>query len=50
LHFVADGGAGHLVTKRKILIVDDEIIVVRELDGRLTRLGYEVVAIGLFRR
>lgn len=33
------------MAKRKILIVDDEIIVARELEGRLTRLGYEVAAI-----
>jgi len=33
------------VTKRTILIVDDHITVARELEGRLIRLGYEVVAI-----
>src|ERR1700694_3066641 len=33
------------VAKRKILIVDDETIVARELEGRLTRLGYEDVGI-----
>ena len=33
------------MAKRKILIVDDEIIVARELEGRLTGLGYEVAAI-----
>src|SRR4051812_39745161 len=29
----------------KILIVDDEIIIARELEVRLTGLGYEVIAI-----
>jgi PAS domain S-box-containing protein len=33
------------VTKRRIMIVDDEIVVARELEGQLTGLGYEVVAI-----
>jgi CheY-like chemotaxis protein len=33
------------VAKRKILIVDDEIVVAKELEGRLTRLGYEVAGI-----
>ena len=33
------------MAKRKILIVDDEILVARELEGQLTRLGYEVAAI-----
>src|ERR1700694_804660 len=33
------------VAKRKILIVDDETIVARELGNRLIRLGYEVAAI-----
>jgi PAS domain S-box-containing protein len=33
------------VTKRRILIVDDEIIVARELECQLTGLGYEVGAI-----
>jgi PAS domain S-box-containing protein len=33
------------VAKRKILIVDDEIVVARELEEQLTRLGYEVAAI-----
>jgi PAS domain S-box-containing protein len=33
------------VAKRKILIVDDEILVARELEGQLTKLGYEVAAI-----
>lgn len=30
------------MVKRKILIVDDEIVVAKDLEGRLTRLGYEV--------
>ena len=33
------------MVKRKILIVDDEIVVAKELEGRLTRLGYEVAGI-----
>ena len=33
------------MAKRRILIVDDQIVVARELEGRLTRLGYEVAAI-----
>jgi PAS domain S-box-containing protein len=33
------------VTRRRILIVDDEILVVRELEEQLTELGYEVAAI-----
>jgi len=33
------------VVKRKILIVDDEIAVAEDLEGRLTRLGYEVAGI-----
>jgi len=33
------------VAKRKILIVDDEIAVAEDLEGRLTRLGYEVAGI-----
>jgi PAS domain S-box-containing protein len=33
------------VIKRKILIVDNEIIVARQLDVRLTGLGYEVAGI-----
>jgi PAS domain S-box-containing protein len=38
-------GAERPVTKRKILIVNDEIIVARELEEQLIRLGYEVMAI-----
>jgi PAS domain S-box-containing protein len=33
------------VAKRKILILDDDILVGGELESRLTRLGYEVAAI-----
>lgn len=33
------------MAKRKILIVDDEIAVAEDLEGRLTRLGYEVAGI-----
>jgi PAS domain S-box-containing protein len=33
------------VVKRKILIVDDQIVVAKGLEGRLTRLGYEVAGI-----
>jgi PAS domain S-box len=33
------------VAKRKILIVDDEIIVAKDLEARLTGLGYDVPAI-----
>jgi DNA-binding NarL/FixJ family response regulator len=33
------------VIKRRILIVDDQIVVAKELEGRLTRLGYEVAGI-----
>jgi len=33
------------VTKRKILIADDEIVVARALEKRLTKLGYEVIGI-----
>ena len=33
------------MAKRKILIVDDENVLARQLEGRLTRLGYGVAAI-----
>jgi PAS domain S-box-containing protein len=33
------------VIKRRILIVDDQIVVAKELEGRLTGLGYEVAGI-----
>jgi PAS domain S-box-containing protein len=33
------------VAKRKILIVDDEIVVAKDLETHLTRLGYDVPAI-----
>jgi PAS domain S-box-containing protein len=33
------------VVKRRILIVDGEIVIAKELEGRLTRLGYEVAGI-----
>jgi PAS domain S-box-containing protein len=33
------------VAKRKVLIVDDKISVAKELEGRLSRLGYDVAAI-----
>ena len=33
------------MTKQKILIADDEIIVAKELERRLTKLGYEVTGI-----
>ena len=35
------------MTKPKILIVEDEILIARELETRLTGLGYAVVRIGL---
>jgi PAS domain S-box-containing protein len=33
------------VAKRKILIVDDEVTVARQLEGQLTKLGYDVAGI-----
>ena len=44
-HVVAERGTGHPVIKRRILIVDDDIIAGRELEARVTGLGYEVAAI-----
>ena len=44
-HFILRRGVGHPVIKRRILIVDDEMIVGKEMEGRLTKLGYEVTAV-----
>ena len=38
------------VTKRKIMIVDDDAVVTRQLAQRLTALGYEVAAFGSSRQ
>jgi PAS domain S-box-containing protein len=38
------------VTKRKIMIVDDDAVVTRQLAQRLTALGYEVAALGSSRQ